>query len=83
VACKQEDVESTVAAWAAAAAPAPAPAAVRKTEAAAGQSSEGTGTAWVGESIGVARAARVARAEAVGPVTRMRAATGVVGTKGT
>ena len=57
---------------------------VTRTEAASGQSPEGTGTAWVGASVGEARAARVARAEAVavGSATRMRAAKELAGTKG-
>ena len=58
-----EEVESTVVAWAGTAAAAAA--AETRIEAASGQSLEGTGTAWVGASIGEARAARVARAEAV------------------
>ena len=51
---------------------------------ASAQSPEGTGTAWVGASVGEARAARVARAEAVtvGSATRMRAAKEFAGTKG-
>jgi hypothetical protein len=74
---KVEDVESTVVAWAGAAtAAATAMVTVTRTEAASGQSPEGTGTAWVGASVGEARAARVARAEAttVGSATWMRAA---------
>ena len=57
---------------------------VTRTEAASGQSPEGTGTAWVGASVGEARAARVAMAEAVavGSATRMRAAKEFAGTKG-
>ena len=55
-----------------------------RIEVASGQSPEGTGTAWVGASVGEARAARVARAEAVtvGSATRMRAAKEFAGTKG-
>ena len=76
---------AAVAARAAAARVAAKEAAVMRTEVVSGQSPEGKGTAWFGESIGVARAARVARVEAVAvaSATQMRVATGVVGTKGT
>jgi hypothetical protein len=90
---RAEVVEWTVVAWAGTATAA-GTAAVTRIEAASGQSPEGTGTAWVGASIGEARAARVARAEAValestakeavavGSATRMRAAKELAGTKG-
>ncbi len=52
------------------------------SEVASGQSPEGTETAWVGASVGEARAARVARVEAVGSAARMRAAKELAGTKG-
>ena len=78
-----EVVEWTVVAWAGTAAAA-ATAAVTRIEAASGQSPEGTGTAWVGASVGEARVARVARVEAVavGLATRMRAAKELAETKG-
>ena len=61
-----EEVESTVLAWAGTAtAAATAAVTVTVTEVASAQSPEGRGTAWVGPSIGEARAAREARAEAV------------------
>ena len=54
-----EEVESTVVAWAGTAtAAAMAAAAMTRIEAVSGQSPEGTGAAWVGASIGEARAAR-------------------------
>ena len=63
---RAEVVEWTVLAWAGTATVvATAAAAVTRIEAASGQSPEGTGMAWVGASIGEARAAREARAEAV------------------
>eukprot|EP00900_Chrysochromulina_parva_P020527 jgi/Chrpa1/3107/Chrysochromulina_OHIO_Genome00008361-RA len=80
-----EEVDSMVVAWAGrAAAAATAAVTVTRTEAASGQSPEGTGAAWVGASIGEARVARVARAEAVavGSATRMRAAKELAGSKG-
>jgi hypothetical protein len=61
-----EEVESTVVAWAGTATvAATAAVTVTVTEVTSGQSPEGTGAAWVGASIGEARAAREARAEAV------------------
>jgi hypothetical protein len=75
-----EEVESTVLAWAGAAmAAATAAVTMTRTEAASGQSPEGTGTAWVGASIGEARVAREARAEAVALGS---AAKELAGTKG-
>jgi hypothetical protein len=79
-----EEGESTVLAWAGTAtAAAMAAAAVTRIEAVSGQSPEGT-MAWVGASVGEARAARVARVEAVavGSATRIRAAKVIAGTKG-
>ena len=63
-----EEVESVVVAragTATAAAMAAAAVTVTRIEAGSGQSPEGTVAAWVGASIGEARAAREARAEAV------------------
>jgi hypothetical protein len=80
-----EVVESTVVAWVGtAAATVTVTVTVAWSEVASGQSPEGTGTAWVGASVGEARAARVARVEAVavGSATRMRAAKELAGTKG-
>ena len=80
---RAEVVEWTVLAWAGTATVvATAAAAVTRIEAASGQSPEGTGMAWVGASIGEARAARVARAKAVtvGSATWMRAAKELAGT---
>jgi hypothetical protein len=81
-----EVVESTVVAWAGTVA-ATVTVTVARSEVASGQSpgsQEGTGTAWLGASVGEARAARVARVEAVavGSATRMRAAKELAGTKG-
>ena len=61
---RAEVVEWTVVAWAGTATAA-VTVAVTRIEAASDQSSEGTGTSWMGASIGEARAAREARAEAV------------------
>ena len=70
-----EEAESTVVEWAGTA---------TRIEVASGQSPEGTGTVWVGASVGEARAARVAMVEAVtvGSATRMRVAKELAGTKG-
>jgi hypothetical protein len=79
---KVEEVESTVVAMAGTATAVAVT--VTRIETASGQSPEGTGTSWVGASVGEARAARVARVEAVavGSATRMRAAKQFAGTKG-
>ncbi len=79
-----EEVEWTVVAWVGTATvAATAAVTVTRIEAVSGQSPEGT-TSWVGASVGEARAARVARVEAVavGSATRIRAAKEIAGTKG-
>jgi hypothetical protein len=68
-----EEVESTVVEWADTA---------TRIEAVSAQSPEGTGTAWVGATVGNARAARVARAEAVAMGSATRTAKESAGTKG-
>ena len=79
-----EEVESTVVEWAGTATVVEWAGTATRIEVASAQSPEGTGTAWVGASVGEARAARVARAEAVavGSATRMRAGKEFAGTKG-
>ena len=67
-----EEAESTVVEWAGTA---------TRIEVASAQSPEGTGTAWVGASVGEARVAR-AEAVTVGSATRMRVAKEFAGTKG-
>ena len=66
-------MESTVVEWADTA---------TRIEAVSAQSPEGTGTAWVGATVGNARAARVARAEAVAMGSATQTAKEVAGTKG-
>ena len=80
---RAEVVEWMVVAWAGTAT-ATVTVTVAWSEVASGQSPESTGTAWLGASVGEARAARVARVEpvAVGSATRMRAAKEFAGTKG-
>ena len=68
-----EEVESRVVDWAGIA---------TRIEAAAGQSPEGTGTAWVGALVGEGRAASVARAEAVAVGSATQTVKELAGTKG-
>ena len=78
-----EEVDSTVVAWAGTATvAATAAVTVTVTEVASGQSPEGTGTAWVGASVGEARVARVARLEAVAVGLATRTAKEFAGTIG-